>query len=337
MKAALYEGKEKISIVDIPKPIPQKGEVLVKVKYAGICGSDLEAYKTGLYPAHVVMGHEITGTVAEIGPEIQKWKEGDRVTIDSTLECGKCYFCKKGLTNLCLFESAIGIDKNGGFAEYVLVPERDLITLPDSIPDRSGTVFDQIATGLLALREVNFQSGNTAIILGLGTMGQFLLQLLKISGVRNLIVVEKNSYRLEIAKKFNPDLALDKINVAKIKRATKNIVVGSDFVLECTGVPFVINTALDIVRKGGCIIQVGLWDKPFEINYLNLILNQIRIQGVYGFLRKDLEFAIELVARQLIDPQPIITKIVPLDDILEEGFKQGIDPETKNIKILIEP
>ncbi len=337
MKAALYEGKGKLRIIDIPKPTPQKGEVLVKVKYTGICGSDLEAYKTGLYPAHVVLGHEITGTVAEVGPEVKKWKEGDRTTIDSTNECGKCYFCQKQLTSLCFYGSAIGIDKNGGFAEFVSVPERCLVPLPDSIPDKYGTVFDQIATDVYALRLANFQVGSTAVVLGLGPIGQFLLQCLQLSGVRNLVVIDKNTNRLEIAKKFNPDLALSKVSLPQVKRSTKHIVVGSDFVFECTGVPVLINAALNMVRKGGCIVQIGLMDKPLELDYLNIVLNQIRIQGVYAYLRADFEFAVELVARKLIDPQPIVTKIISLDDIVEEGFNRVLDPETKDIKILVEP
>jgi len=337
MKGAKYEGKKKITIVDIPKPTPQKDEVLVKVKYAGICGSDLEAYKTGLYPAHIVLGHEITGYVAEVGPEVKKWKEGDRVAVFPTINCGKCFYCRQGLENLCVFEDTIGIGQNGGFAEYVLVSTSNLIAIPDSIPEKHGTVFDQIGTPLLALRETKFVAGNSAVVLGMGTMGQFMLQCLKIAGARTIVVVEKNPYRLEVAKKFNPDLALDKLSLARIKRANKRDVSGADFVFECSGVPVLVNAALDVVRKGGTIVQVGLWDKPLEINLLKYVMNQNRIQGVYGYLREDFEFAMDLVANKFIDPDPIVTKIVPLDDIVEEGFLRAIDPETKDIKILVEP
>lgn len=227
--------------------------------------------------------------------------------------------------------------RNGGFAEYVAVPQRCLVKLPDSIPDKYGTVFDQIGTCLLALKESGFVAGNTAVVLGLGTMGQFMLQCLKVAGARTIIVVEKNPYRLDIAKKFNPDLALPKVNFAKIKRFNKKGVVGTDLVFECSGVPFLVNAALDIVRKGGCVVQIGLWDTPLEINLLKYVMNQNRIQGIMGFLREDFEFAIELVANKLIDPELIITKTIPLDNIVEEGFKCGIDPETKDIKILVEP
>ena len=337
MKAAIYEGKKDIHVCDIPKPIPQKEEVLVKVKYAGICGSDLEFYKTGLWPDKGVLGHEITGTIEELGSEMKKWKEGDRVSIDPTLNCGKCFFCKKGLENLCENPESIGIGRNGGFAEYVLVPIHCLISLPHSIPDRHGTVFDQIGTGLLALREANFIIGSSAVVLGLGTMGQFMLQCLKLAGASTIVVLEKNQHRLEVAKRFNPDVALSKILLPKIKRANKRGVSGSDFVFECSGVPILVNTALDVVRKGGTIVQVGLWDKPLEINLLKYVMNQNRIQGVIGYLREDFEFAIDLVAHKLIDPEPIVTKIIPLDEIVEEGFENAIDPETEDIKILVEP
>lgn len=337
IRAALYEGKGKIRLVDIPKPTPKRGEVVVKVKYAGICGSDLEFYKTGLWPDHNVLGHEICGTIAELGPEVKKWQLGDRVSIDSTLECGKCYYCQKGQLNLCDNYEAIGLGRNGGFAEYVKVPQRCLVSLPDAVPDKYGTVFDQIGTCLLALRESSFITGNSAVVLGLGTMGQFMLQCLKLAGARAIIVVEKNPYRLDIAKKFNPDLALGKLNFPKIKRFNKKGIVGTDFVFECSGVPVLVNAALDIVRKGGCIVQIGLWDTPLEINLLKYVMNQNRIQGIMGYLREDFEYATDLVARKLIDAEPIITKIISLDDIVEEGFKCGIDPETRDIKILVEP
>ena len=96
MKAAIYQGKEKIVIQDIPKPVPKKGQALIKVKYAGICGSDLEFFKSGLWPGRGVLGHEITGTIAELGSEVKKWKEGDRVSIDCSINCGKCVYCQKG-------------------------------------------------------------------------------------------------------------------------------------------------------------------------------------------------------------------------------------------------
>jgi (R,R)-butanediol dehydrogenase/meso-butanediol dehydrogenase/diacetyl reductase len=334
---AQYHGKGKMELVDIPKPSPQKDEALIKVKYAGICGSDLEAYKTGLYPAHIILGHEITGVIAELGPEVKRWKIGDRVTIFPSITCKKCYYCKQGLTNLCALEDTIGIGFNGGFAEYVLVKEENLVFLPHEIPDKFGTVFDQIATALLALREVKFIMGDSAVILGLGTMGQFLLQCLKLAGARPIVVVEKNLFRLEIAKQFEPDIALEKITLPKIKRANKKGVSGSDFVFECSGVPFLVNAAIDLVRKGGTIIQIGLWDRPLEINLLKYVMNQNRLQGVYGYLKDDFEFAIELVAKKLINPEPIITKIIRLKDIVEAGFECAINPETKDIKILVEP
>lgn len=338
MKAALYEGKKQIRIVDIPKPAPQKGEVLVKVKFAGICGSDLEFYKTGLWPSPCVLGHEITGTIAELGSEVKRWKVGDRVTIAPGLPCGKCYYCQRGNTNLCdgSFEG-IGIGKNGGFEEYLVVPVYCLISLPDLVPFKHGTVFDQIGTGLCALREANFVAGNSAVVFGLGTIGLFMLQCLKIAGASNIVVVEKNQHRLDIAKRFKPDLALSKLFLSKIKRANKRGVSGADFVFECSGAPVLVNAALDVVRKGGTIVQIGLWDKPVEINLLKYVINQNRIQGIMGWIREDFEFAIDLVARKLIDPDPLITKIIPLDDIVEEGFECGIDPETKDIKILVEP
>ena len=336
MKAALYEGKETIKIVDIPKPVPKAGEVLVKIKYAGICGSDLEGYKFGLYPIPVVMGHEACGVIEELGPEVKKWKEGTRVTINPIMQCGNCYWCQKGYPNICVKEyEAFGIFKNGGFTEYAVVPASSLVALPDTIPDKHGTVFDQIATGLFAIREGNFLIGESAVILGLGTIGQFLLQSLLVSGARKLIVIEKNQFRLEVAKKFNPDIALSKVNLGKVRGATERR--GADFVFECTGRPAAINATADLIRKGGTLVQVGVSDTPFEFNYFPFIMGHKKIQCVYACHPKDFEYAVELVAKKLIEPEPIVTKIISLDDIVEEGFQEAINPDTKEIKIIVEP
>ncbi len=337
MKAAKYEGKGKISIIDIPKPIPQKDEVLVQVKYTGICGSDLEIYKTGLLPAKVVLGHEIMGYIAEIGPDVKEWKNGDRVTIFPIISCDHCHFCRKSQSNLCIYEDSIGLGQDGGYAEYVLAKQDQLYRIPEGIPDKHGTVFDQIATTSLALRESNYIPGSHTAILGLGTMGQFFLQYLKVVGAKTITVVEINPYRLNVAKKFNPDLALNKLALAKIKRIPKRDFGGVDFVFECTGHQTVVDAALSIVKKGGTVVQIGIWDKPIEINLFKYVWHQIRIQGIWSYTRKDFEYAIDLVAKKLIDPEPIVTKIIPLDDIVEEGFESAIDPETKDIKILVEP
>lgn len=217
------------------------------------------------------------------------------------------------------------------------MPVHSLSKLPESIPDKFGTIFEQVATGLISLRESNFTAGNSAAILGLGTMGQFLLQCLKFAGASTIVVVDKNPFRLEVAKKFNPDIAMNKILLPKIKRANKKKVPGLDFVFECTGVPVLVNAAIDIVRKGGTIVQVGLSEKPIEINLLKYVLNQNRIQGIYGYLREDFEYAIDLVEHKIINPDPIVTRIIPLDEIKEQGFERAIDPTTNDIKILVEP
>jgi (R,R)-butanediol dehydrogenase/meso-butanediol dehydrogenase/diacetyl reductase len=337
MKAARYEGKKKITIVDIPKPIPQKDEVLVRVKYTGICGSDLEGYKTGLYPANIIMGHEIMGYITEIGRDVKNWKEGDRVAVFSSLACGKCYFCQRGQDNLCIHEGALGFGQYGGYSEYVPVKSEYIFTLPVEIPDKHGTVFDQLGTALLALRESDFVSENYAVVLGCGTMGLFLLQYLKVAGAKPIVVVERNPYRLDVAQKFGPDLVLNEVKLVKIRRFARREFGGADYVFECSGVPVLVNNAINIARKGGTVVQIGVWDKPLEINLLKYVMNQIRIQPAWSCTREDFIKSIDLIAKKLINPDPIVTKIISLDDIVDEGFECGIDPDTSEIKILVEP
>jgi (R,R)-butanediol dehydrogenase/meso-butanediol dehydrogenase/diacetyl reductase len=282
------------------------------------------------------MGHEIIGVVEEIGENVKKWKVGDRVTYNGSISCGQCPSCKRGDVNVCYDEfRELGIYKDGGFAEFVAIPTVNLLKVPDSVPDKHSTIFEQLATSIQAIRTSGFEMGDTAVVIGLGTMGQFIVQALKLAGVKTLIVIDKNLNRLEVAKKFNPDVALKKILIPKIKGATKRY--GADFVFECTGSPAVINASSSLIRKGGSLIQVGISDVPFEFNYLPFIWNQNRIQGIYAWHERDFEFAIDLIARKAVDPEPIVTSIISIDDIVEKGFIEAIKPDTKEIKILVDP
>ena len=282
------------------------------------------------------MGHEILGTIEKVGENVKKWKIGDRITYNMSISCEKCLSCQRGDFHICYDEfRELGIYKDGGFAEYVAIHANNLVVVPDSIPDKYGTIFEQLATSIQAIRTSGFNIGDSAVVTGLGTMGQFVLQGLKLAGVKTLIAIDRNPYRLEVAKKFNPDIAMKQILIPKIKRVTKRY--GADYVFECTGSPAVINSSASVIRKGGSLIQVGVADIPFNFSYLPFIRSQILIQGIYAWQSGDFELAIDLIARKMIDPEPIVTSIIPLDDIVEKGFKEAIKPDTKEIKILVEP
>jgi 2-desacetyl-2-hydroxyethyl bacteriochlorophyllide A dehydrogenase len=337
MKAVIYHKKEEhspITIEDVPKPEPNKGEVLVKIKYCGICGSDLEAYKDRAYPFDAIIGHELTGTIDMLGPEVKRWKPGQRVTIDPNIPCGQCFACRNGKANICNKIQVIGVTLDGGCAEYVSVPNQNLIALPEQIIDKHGTVFDQIGTALHSLHICNFRFGETAAIIGLGTIGLFLMQCLKYAGASKIVGIDINMNRVEVAKKFNPDLVLNTISNKKIKKITRK--GGPDYVFNCTSAPL-IDHALDMVRKAGKVVQLGFREKSTDISFFKILMNEYSIFGSYGYLPQDFIFAVDLVARKAIDPGPIVTKIISIDDIIEEGFEYALDPETKDIKILVEP
>lgn len=336
MRAAVYHNKEEspaITVEDVPKPEPKKDEVLVKVKYCGICGSDLEAYKDRTYPFDIVIGHEMMGFVELLGPETKGVKIGQRVTVDPNVPCGKCTACQNGKENICNKINVVGVTRNGGFAEYVSVPIQTLNPLPDEIPNNHGTIFDQVGTAMHSLNICDFRFGETAVIIGMGTIGLLVLQSLKYAGVSKVICIDKNPHRLEICKSFEPNLALDQISTKKILRITKK--GGADHVFNCTSAP-IIDDAFDLARKGGKIIQVGLRNKPIETNFMKIMMNEYCIFGSYGYTPWDFKNAISLVAEKKIDPTLIITKNITLDKIIEEGFEEALDPETKNIKILVE-
>ena len=352
MKAVLWYDKKDVRVEEIEEPKVKENTVKIKVKWCGICGSDLHEYLGGPifipvgtpHPlskstAPVVLGHEFSGEVVEIGSKVTKFKAGDRVIIEPIVACGKCPACLEGKYNLC---EALGFHglcgSGGGFAEYTVFPEDFVHKIPDTMDYEKAALVEPMAVALHSLRVGNFTTGNTALVLGAGPIGLATIQCLKAAGARIVIVFQRKSVRQEYAKKFGADVVLDPSEVdviEEIKKLTGGVGVDTSF--ETTGANVGINTAIQALKYEGTAVITSVWEKNAEINPNDLVFTEKKVVGTLAY-RHEFPSTIALMNDGRIKTDGYITKRIALEDIVKEGFETLTGPEKKKqVKILVTP
>ena len=338
MKAGVYLGKEDIQVQDWPEPRLEAGEVLVRVRYAGICGTDMLIH-SGKHPRVVaprVLGHEIFGAVAESHPSPgTAWKPGARVAIYPLISCGLCAPCTEGDAHVCEKLGLIGIDTDGGMAELVKARGDQLFALPDGVTDEQAALVEPLAVAVHVVRTSGFRPGDLAVVMGGGPIGNLIAQVLRASGARAVVVAEVKDFRRELAERqgiatFNPaqETARD-----ALRRLTGES--SADRVFEATGSAAAVREAIDVCRIRGEITWVGLPKTPPEVDILRLVFKEIKTTGARVYRPVDYPVAIALLARRAVDVLPLITDKLPLQDVAR-GFEQMHDAD-RSMKILFAP
>ena len=259
MKAGVVHGREDIRFEDIDKPIPNKNQVLIKVKYTGICGSDVPRVNSDachFYPN--VLGHEFSGIIEEIGEEVTSLKIGDRVAGVPLVPCMKCEDCQSGNHALCKHYSFIGSREFGSFAEYVVVPEINAVKFEDEVTFEQGAFFEPSTVALHGLQRVPYEGGKTVAILGGGTIGLFTMQWAKIFGAKKVVVFDINNERLELAKVLGADDGINTIEENFMKNAlqlTNNR--GFDYVYETAGNTITMKMAFQLTANKANVCFIG--------------------------------------------------------------------------------
>lgn len=336
MKGVFFESKENLIIrEDLEKPSISPQEVLVKVKYCGICGSDIESYKTGtLEKPGIIIGHEFSGEIVEIGKEVKGWNERDRVAVNPSLPCNSCYWCNHSQENLCKWSSALGTTFNGAMAEYVKVNAERLIKLPESVSFEEGALLEPLAVALYAVQESNFNVGENATVIGAGSIGLSTIQVLNAAGATDIFVLEPVESKQSLAMELGATEVFDPDKWGKINRLTNRI--GPEYVFDSVGIPDTLMTSLQLVKRGGYIIVVGLYTEPFEIKgFMSLMLKNITMRGMYGYVQDTFLTALNLVKNNQVDVTPLISQKVKIDTV-PELFKDLAKRKHEDIKVLVE-
>ena len=333
MKAAVFYGIEDIKIEDIDIPSLLNNDVLLKPYYCGICGSDLGAWNYGMYAPGVVIGHEFSAEVVDMGPKVTEWKKGDRVVANSVIPCKKCEFCNEGKYNLCNDMDMPGISMNGGLAERVVMPSDALVPIPESVSAQDAALAEPLSVVLHGVSKVHLTPGQTVLTAGAGTIGLLAAQVARISGASFVAVSEINPFRLELAQKMgfygiNP---LESNTSVEFEKVAGNL---PDCVIECTGVAQAASETFSLVKKGGTVLVLGLSEEVVEADFMTALLNELKYQWSYlGY--SELPLALTLIAQKLVDTHSLITDVITLDEIVEKGFKELVSPTSENVKILV--
>lgn len=345
MKAIVKSGpKLGIDLVDFEEPQVADDEVLIKVKFASICGTDLTIYEwipevmSGYninFP--FIMGHEFSGEVCEVGSRVQGFKKGDRVTANPVLSCGRCFFCEEGRPSICDDRLTLGIGINGAFAEYVVVPFKNVYKLPERVSFEEGALIEPLCVAVHATEQVHIRCGDTVAIIGPGAVGLLMVLVAKASGASQIFIIGTNidEQRLRIAIDLGANVAIniEKENPLKIIRDFTGG-LGADVVFETSGSHSAVPQAINLARKGGKIGLIGLPHKFSEIETSHITLTEKELIGIRAYSRSTWKRSISLMANERINLKPLITHSLPLIEA-EKGF--NLMKEKKAIRTLLVP
>lgn len=316
-----------VDVRDVKIPGFGRTDVLVKVKVASICGTDLHIYEwdrwaqSRIHPP-LIPGHEFCGEVVAFGNEVTSVKEGDFVSAEMHVACGKCLQCRTGEAHICQNVKIIGVDADGAFAEFVVIPESNIWKLDPDIPQEYASILDPLGNAVHTVLAGDI-AAKTVAITGCGPIGLFAISVARAVGAAQVFAIEVNEHRRSIAQKMNADLVLDPsrqdVNSIVMERTAG---LGVDVVLEMAGHPSAIRTAFDIVRRGGRISLLGLTSKPISLNFSeDIIFKGITIQGINGRRMYQTWYQMTALLKSgKLDLRPVITDRIALKD-----FAQGME------------
>jgi (R,R)-butanediol dehydrogenase/meso-butanediol dehydrogenase/diacetyl reductase len=315
MRASLWMGTERVEFTEIPRPKVGPGQALIKVAYGGICGTDLMIY-LGKHPrakAPLVMCHEFAGTLVEADGDA--FAPGTPVTINPLLTCGHCYACRNGIPHICATLGLVGIDCDGGFAEYALVPLHTVRPLPETLPLIEAALIEPLAVAVHAVRVSDLKVGDVTAVLGAGPVGILTAQVARLAGARRVLVSEVSPTRLNIARELGFDVidAREGKTVDAIMEATDG--VGLPVVFETGGVQATITDAGKSVRPGGQILQVGMPKNPPTVDMTLLLFREIRRTPIRVYREEDFDQAIAIAGTGQIDLVKPVTHTLPLSEL----------------------
>jgi 2-desacetyl-2-hydroxyethyl bacteriochlorophyllide A dehydrogenase len=342
MKAAVFKDIENLQVEEVATPEAGPEDIVLAVRACGICGSDLHAYLHGSFvqPGQV-MGHEFTGEIIAAGDSVEGLAVGDRVTASPIVPCGHCARCAEGRFNLCdaAWTTGIAYGRPGAFAEFLKIPSpiagENVFKLDDDVSDEAGTLVEPLAVAVHAVKLAEPVEGATALVLGLGTIGQQTIQALRGRGAGRIIGIDISALRIAAAN----TLGAEAVDGADGVEAALAKVLGDDeeidLVFECSGIPALAKAALDKIRAGGTIVVLALYDDPLTFNPTLLVQKEIRLQGSIAYTGEDFHDAVELLRSGVAKAEPLITQRESLDNI-GEAFGVQLRKD-ESIKVLVKP
>ncbi|MEM7035100.1 MAG: zinc-binding dehydrogenase [Chloroflexota bacterium] len=336
--AKVAPGEGNVELIDVAEPEATAGHVVLEVKTAGVCGTDLHIYHDE-YPSNppVIMGHEVAGIVADIGNNVSRCRTGDRVTSETYFHvCGSCTLCRDGFPNQCPERKSIGSGVHGAFTKYVLVPEQNIHHLPENVDVTAGALTEPLACCVHALELTRVEPDETVVVTGPGAIGLLTSQVVKAAGAKVIVIgTSADEARLELATSLGADLTLNAQAVdvqAIIHEMTDRL--GADVVFECSGAGPAAQTCLDLVRRKGRYAQVGLFGKPIQWDLEQVCFKEVEVSGSFATVPSAWRKALKMMASGKVQTKPIISDSMPIT-----AWQQAFDTFERRdgVKIVLTP
>lgn len=343
MKALMLQEYNHFEFVDAPVPEIGPSELLVEVKACGICGSDIHGMdgSSGRRIPPLIMGHEAAGVVTKIGSDVHTFSVGDRVTFDSMISCGDCFFCRRGEINLCENRRVMGVSpgeyrQHGAFAEYVALPEHIVYELPTDISFRHACMTEPVSIAFHSVNITPIELGASAVVVGAGMIGNLVIQSLKLAGCGTIIAVDLDEAKLDLACKVGAThgvIATAEDVPAEIRKLTNGR--GADVAFEAVGIAPTVKTAVDAVKNGGSVTLVGNLASNIDFPLQAVVTREISLYGSCGSAG-EYPACLDMIASGRIDVEALITNTAPLAEG-SDWFHRLYNNEPGLMKVVLEP
>ncbi len=328
MKALVLKEYNQLVYEEVPEPSLPPDHVMIRVKACGICGSDVHGMdgSTGRRIPPIIMGHEASGVISAAGPAVHDFRPGDRVTFDSTVYCGACFFCKRGEINLCDNRRVLGVScgdyrLHGAFAEYVAVPERVLYRIPDGLSFERAAMIEPCSIAFHAVNRSQVTINTTAVVVGSGMIGLLVIQALRLAGCGRIFAVGVEQAKLDLACRLGADVGLNSSTgdpVDEIRRLTESR--GADIAFEAVGITPAVQTALAAVRKGGKLALVGNLAPMVDFPLQAAVTRELTVLGCCAS-RGEYPACLDMIARGRLDVDVLMSATAPLADGADWFFR----------------
>jgi (R,R)-butanediol dehydrogenase/meso-butanediol dehydrogenase/diacetyl reductase len=347
MKALRLHGHKDIRIEDVEEPRREPGWSIIEVAWAAICASDVKEYLGPLYASAdqvnpltgislpVTLGHEFAGRVVETDGSRPDIQVGDRVAVDGCIKCGECWYCRHGNYVLCDKLAILGFDAHGGFAERVAAPNYALHKLPDNVTDEEGALIEPLSVVVHAVRRARVAPGDIVCVVGAGMIGLGMLQVARAAGAAAAYVVERLPLRRDKALSLGATAVIDPAEADPAEQLQKLTGgYGADVAFGCVGLEESLASALELARKGGRVVIVGVFKEPPVVDMNKVVLQEREIIGCLAYV-DDFPRAIALVSDGRINANALITDRIELRNIAQDGFQKLIDEPDKHVRIVV--
>lgn len=353
VRAVRWHGRGDVRVETVPDPTPGPDDVVIKVGYCGICGTDLEEFRHGPIwvpvdrpnpltgqKAPIVLGHEFAGEVVAVGRNVTGFKVGDHVAPDVLIYCGDCYWCRRHQVNLCRHMAALGLAGDGGLAEYCAVPAGMCELVPAGVDDAAAALAEPLAVAVRAVRRGRLLVGETVCVVGAGAVGLLALQAARAAGALAVFVVERANARKRLAAGLGAAAVLDPGDgdtAERLRDLTGG--VGPDVVVESAGGPGTWAFAASLVRRGGRVVVVGLNSTPAPVNVTETIVApEIEVIGSLSHVYdEDFRAAVRMLGDGRIDAERIISHRIPLEEAVAGGLERLETAKDETLKIVVRP